>query len=531
METVTTDVFVIGGGGAGMTAALAAKKEGARVLIVSKTPIGKSTCTYLSAGGFSLATEGMSKEEHFNLTMRIGKEINERKLVEVFVDEAPDRVRELQRLGMPGEWGKGRFYCLGKAPAWGAPMANLLAREVMKEKIDAIPWVIVKELLLDEGKLIGALGFDFHRGQTVKFLAKAVILANGGGGALYKRNDNPVRATGDGYALAYRAGCTLRDMEFVQFNPCGTAVPGKPAILIAPSLADAGKIINSAGENILEKYGLKEKPVAVKCRDAFSIAILEEEAEGREVFMDLRATPKERWPQTNQVLSQEKILSSIYGYAETPLRISGICHFFMGGVYTDQTGKTDVPGLFAAGEVVGGVHGANRMGGNALGEIVVFGHRAGLAAAQFAGKRSLKPSSRSDLKGPWEDWAGGKGASKERLKPKALRKKIGEILWDQGGIVRDGTGMNQAMDALAQIRDRDLPKVKPENPKEVLEKLEVENALAVGEMILRSGLLRKESRGSHFRRDYPQTDDRNWKGNIFLKRAGEEMRLEYRPVS
>ena len=514
-----------------MTAALAAKKEGAKVLVVAKTPMGKSTCTYLSAGAFSLAVEGLPKEEHFNLTMRIGKEINDRTLVETFVDEAPDRVRELERLGMPGEWGKGRFYCLGKAPAWGAPMANILAREVIKEKIDTIPWVIVEELILHDGKVIGALGFDFHRSQTMKFLAKAVILANGGGGALYKRNDNPVRATGDGYVLAYRAGCTLRDMEFVQFNPCGAAVPGKPAILIVPSLADAGKIINSAGENILEKYALKEKPVAVKCRDAFSIAIFQEEAEGREVFLDLRGTHKESWPQTNQVLSQEKILSSIYGYAERPLRISGICHFFMGGVHADRNGNTGVPGLFAAGEVVGGVHGANRMGGNALGEVLVFGRRAGLSAAQFARKSGSIPSSAVDLIDPVEARGQGKRTVKGGVKPKDIRKAIGKVLWDQGGIVRDENGMIQAMDALAGIWDRDLPNIKIENPKEVMEKIEVENALSVGEMILRSGLFRRESRGSHFRKDYPKTDDLKWKGNVFLRKSDSGMQLEYRPVS
>jgi len=530
METITTDVLVIGAGGAGMNAAMAAKKEGTKVLLIAKTPIGKSTCTYLSGGAFSLAAEGVAKEDHFQVTMKIGKEINDRRLVDTFVDEAPERVRELERLGMPGEWHKGRFVCLGKAPAWGAPMARVLARQVVKEGIKAIPWVMVTELLLQEGEVIGALAFDFRQGKTMKFLAKAVVLANGGGGALYRRHDNPVRMTGDGYALSYRAGCTLRDMEFVQFNPIGTAVPGKPAFLLAVSLADAARIVNSAGEDIIGKYGITEKPVAARSRDSFSIAIFLEEAEGREVFMDLRGLTKETWPKDNMARSLQKMLFENFSCAEKPLQISGMCHFFMGGICIDQNGATEIGGLFAAGEVVGGVHGANRMGGNALGEILVFGRRAGLSAAHFARKRTLNPSRKSDFRRPMVVSGKGEGPTEKSLKPKDIRKAIGQILWEQGGILREESGMIEALETLARIRDRDLPKVKLENPKEVLENLEVENALSVGEMILRSGLLRKESRGSHFRRDYPQTDDRNWKGNIFLKKSDEEMKLEYQPV-
>ena len=181
--------------------------------------------------------------------------------------------------------------------------------------------------------------------------------------------------------------------------------------------------------------------------------------------------------------------------------------------------------------MVGGVHGANRMGGNALGEVLVFGRRAGLSAAQFARKSGSIPSSAVDLIDPVEARGQGKRIGKGGVKPKDIRKTIGKILWDQGGIVRDENGMIQAMDALAGIWDRDLPNIKIENPKEVMEKIEVENALSVGEMILRSGLFRRESRGSHFRKDYPKTDDLKWKGNVFLRKSDSGMQLEYRPVS
>ena len=377
MEILKTDVLVIGGGGAGMQAALAAKENGAEVLLVSKTPMGKSTCTQLSGGAFSLAAEGMSRELHLELTLQTGKGINAGELVEVLIREAPDRVRELEKLGLTGEWGKGRFTCLGRPPAWGAPITDVLARAIQEKGVSPLPWVMVFRVIVEEQKAIGALGFDFRQGKMMGFLAKAIILANGGGGALYQRHDNPVRTTGDGYALGFQAGCRLRDMEFVQFIPVGLAEPGKPAYLIAPSLADAAKIVNSAGEDILEKYKITERPVAVRSRDSFSLAAFLEEMEGRQVFMDFRSLTERNWPKNNMARSQMGMVMKTLGGSERPLRISPMCHHFMGGVVSSPDGATEIPGLFAAGEVVGGVHGANRMGGNALGEILVFGFRAG----------------------------------------------------------------------------------------------------------------------------------------------------------
>ncbi len=241
METVKTDVLVIGGGGAGMRAALAAREKGSEVLLVSKTPMGKSTCTYLSAGAFTLAVEGMSKEKHRELTLQAGRGINDPELVEILVEEAPERVRELGRFGVVGKWSKGRFACQGKISAWGAPLTDALAEASRKQGVSEQPWVMVWDLLKEDGKIIGALGFEFRKGIPIAFLSKATILANGGGGALYRRHDNPVRTTGDGYALAFRAGCRLRDMEFVQFIPTGLAEAGKPAYLIAVPLMDVGK--------------------------------------------------------------------------------------------------------------------------------------------------------------------------------------------------------------------------------------------------------------------------------------------------
>ena len=530
MGIIETDILIIGGGGAGMRAALSAQERGAEVLLISKTPIAKSTCTYLSGGAFSLAVEGMSEEAHLKATLQAGRGINASNLMKILVGEALQRVHELERLGVVGEWRKGRFYCLGTPPAWGAPLARAMADAVKKKGISLLPWVIVSDLLIEEGRAVGALGFDFHRGKFLGLAAKAVILANGGGGALYQRHDNPVRITGDGYALAFHAGCPLRDMEFVQFIPSGLAEPGKHPILIAPSLCDAGRVVNSLGEDILKKYRITEKPVAVRSRDSFSQAIFMEEMEGREVFLDLRRVSEEEWPRDNMAHSQRDLLMRNFACLLKPIRISPMCHHFMGGVVADPKGMTEIPGLFAAGEVVGGVHGANRMGGNALVEVLVFGHRAGESAAGWAKERVRGKSAETLIHDRLRVLHGMATSSGKGLPPKAVRKMIGEILWKESGILRDRQGLEKALDSLRRIRQEMLPQMNAETPKETLEKMEVENALLVGEMITRCAIMREESRGAHFRKDFPKTDDKKWRGNIFLKKSGDGMSLEFRPL-
>jgi succinate dehydrogenase/fumarate reductase flavoprotein subunit len=213
-----------------------------------------------------------------------------------------------------------------------------------------------------------------------------------------------------------------------------------------------------------------------------------------------------------------------------PLRISPMCHFFMGGVAIDQNGRTEIAGLYAAGEIAGGLHGANRMGGNALSEILVFGYRAGKYAGAWAleqdwvkGAYDLLNVRLDFFQKEWVTSAAG-------LAPRLIRKKIGEILWREGGILREESGLSSSLEALKRIRQEDLPRTKTESPKEILEKMEVENALLVAEMILHSALMREESRGGHFRKDFPNTNDQKWKGNIFLRKRGEDMQLEFRPL-
>ena len=530
MEILRTDVLVIGGGGAGMRAALAARERGAEVLLVSKTPPGKSTCTYLSGGAFSLAVGGLSVETHFKNTLQAGKGINDPEMVKVLVEDAPDRVRELERFGLKGVWRKGRFNCLGKAPSWGAPLTDALADAARERGVGERPWVIILDLLRDGEKVVGALGFEFRKGTPIAFLSKATVLANGGGGALYPRNDNPVRTTGDGYALAFHAGCRLRDMEFVQFIPIGLAEEGVPPLLLAVSLPDAGKIVNSSGEDVLKKYQIVDRPVAVRCRDTFSQAIIKEEERGEKVFLDLRNLSDEDWPKDNMAMSQREMLRDRFSCADRLLRISPTVHFFIGGVSTDSDGKTEVPGLLAAGEVVGGLHGANRMGGNALSEIIVFGSRAGAAAAEWALSEKPLREPGALIQSRWDRFQKKWKSNGKGLPPKVLRKRMGAILWNQGGILREEKGLESGLEELSKIKTEDLPWATSETPKEVLEKIEVDNGLLVSEVILRSALMRRESRGAHYRKDFAVIDDRNWKGNIFLRKSETGMTLSFNPL-
>ena len=530
METIKTDVLVIGGGGAGMRAALAAKEEGAKVLLVSKTPLGKSTCTYFSGGGIAMATEGMSRETHLERTLKAGKGINRRELVDILIQEVPERVEELERLGLTGKRRPGSFYTVGgRPPGWGGPLADFLADLNRKQGISFMPWTMVSELILEEGKAAGALGFDYRKGVPLAFNARSILLANGGGAALYGRNDNPVRTTGDGYALAYEAGCRLLDMEFVQFFPTGLAEPGKPTYFLRAHLSDVGAVVNSKGEEIYAKYGITDRPAAMRSRDAFSLALFREKREGREVFLDLRSVSRDAW---FQKLNEQDyhIYMENFSAREKPIRIAPMCHFTMGGVVTDLAGKTDVPGLYAAGEVCGGMHGANRMGGNALGEILVFGARAGKAAGQWARERSGGKSGEVAIQSRMAGYEKNVGITAAGLPPRSLRKEIGEILWEKAGILRDKRGLSQALESLESLKAERFPKMRSATPKEVLEKIEVEKAFVTGEMIIRSALLREESRGAHFREDFPQTDDQKWKGNILLHKTSSGMNLEFQPL-
>jgi succinate dehydrogenase/fumarate reductase flavoprotein subunit len=373
--------------------------------------------------------------------------------------------------------------------------------------------------------VIGALGFDISKGVFAIFKAKSIVLAAGGAAALYQNNDNPERITGDGYAMAYRSGALLQDMEFVQFYPLGLVTPGLPIMILPPSLADFGHIINANDEDLINKYNITEKPLVLCSRDTLSRALYIEISAGRglddSVFLDLThiddETEKEILALGDAFDSMRDILTQKLKRKEKPLQISPLCHHFMGGLKINGRCETNIMGLYAAGESTGGVHGANRLGGNALSEAIVFGARAGYQAAIYA--KSMEDDLDFDLDEVEKQKREIKDFFSGEMQCKTIRTAIKKTLWQKAGIVRNKEDLETALEDFQQIREENLTQLQVDKKREFRDALEIMNGLLVGELIVRSALLRTESRGTHYRSDYPQANDQEWLKHIVIKKS------------
>jgi fumarate reductase (CoM/CoB) subunit A len=396
--------------------------------------------------------------------------------------------------------------------------------------------VVILDLLLRDGRVAGALGYDWKAEELILFSAGAVVLATGGGGAAYLRTDNPARMVGDGYALAIRAGAPLRDMEFVQFYPLGASESGRKAYMLPPHLADIVPLVNRHGENILDKYRIDVHPVAVRCRDQLSLAMFKEALMGNAVdgalLLDTRAMTGEQWNLTPVSESMHEFLESRYGCRERPLRTFPTCHFWMGGVVIDEGGATEIPGLYAAGEVTGGLHGANRMGGNALTETVVFGALAGASAAAYTAGASRLPveGQQLDARRQWIEELRSRPLSADDA-PSRIRHEVSRILWEDVGIVRTAQGLDRGLKALDRLRREALPRMAVRKPHEIMEAAEAENLLEVAPMVASAALYRQESRGAHYRDDFPSPNDQRWLCSLFLRRRGESLTIEEKSLA
>lgn len=527
MKQFKVDVLVVGGGGAGLRAALEAREGGVDVALVSKTPLGLGSCTAYSGAGFTAAVNDFSVDQHFDYTMKSGRHINSRELVSVLVRESSRRILELKDLGVK-VYASGRgYHCLGSPPVWGLEITKPLASAVRKSGVRIWEGVVIVDLLVEEGFVVGALGFDFRSGDFIVFEARSVVLATGGAGAMYLRSDNPIHTMGDGYAMASRLLVELQDMEFVQFYPLGANEPGLPKWILPPFLADAGRMVNAEGEDIVEKYAVTEKPVAVRARDLLSRAIFLEVSDGRgvddSVLLDLTQIGLER---EEEIAGRDPIFATMraallrrFRIKERPVRITPVCHHFMGGIRINARCETNVKGLYAAGEVTGGVHGANRLGGNALSDVMVFGARAGYYAAvncSSTGQPGLDVEVAEDGKARLVALLSDR-PSRRTIDPGAVRRMVQETMWRKAGIVRIRESLEEALQELRRIREDLLPKIKTGGAGEFMEAIEVMNGLTVGEVVVRSALCRTESRGSHYRADYPSQDDRQWRKNVIMK--------------
>lgn len=491
MDELTTDVVVIGSGGAGLRAAIKAREEGCTVKVLSKCSPGLATCTAISGGAFGSSGYGMSEDEHYSTTMEVGYHLNNPSLVRALSQDAPTRLRELEQKGVHFKKSHTGIVVMRRPPDSGREAIDALLAWARTGGVDFLNWVTAARLITENGRVRGCIAIR-RDGMPLTVHAKAVIMCTGGASAIYRFHDNPSTIVGDGYALVHHAGATLKDMEFVQFYPLIALEPHAPKTLIQPFLGDTGRIINDRGEDLLEKYDLTDaKPVAIKARDRLSRAMYKEYLEGSSVYLDLRALSEDEW--SNPFAHNVRKEFVRYFRADTkPVRMMPVAHFSIGGAGIDDSGRTGVEGLFAAGEIACGLHGANRMGGNALSETLVFGYRAGASAAHYAKEAPSTGTSKGATRFDPTPYNAGKRRPAEALA--ALR----ETMWNDVGPVRTRKGLTQAIEKIDRLTAEG---VKSTDGHELGAAVAVTNSFWTARAIAEGALARTESVGAHYRED------------------------------
>jgi len=493
---MTKRVTVIGSGGAGLVAAIAARKAGADVVVLSKTTRTTATCTAYAAGVFSLACCGLSPDEYFKKTMETGHYLNDSALVKILTEEAESTFQTLMRWGVRIKMKKGSASVRATAPnglMGGAGFTGELAAIAESEGVRFLDWTVATSLRLERGRVAGVETENWRTGERACIPSGAVILATGGGGQIYSHTDNPGRITGDGYALASDIGAVFRDMEFVQFYPLGWAEPGFPKWMADVELVDFVRITDAEGREFLKEamkeWGYKSgSEVSLYARDKCARLMAEKSAEGG-VFAHLEDLTDEQLkdPKVQYCLT---LNAEFFRSVKRPLRMAPLEHYFCGGVVMDGFGRTSVDGLYACGEVTGGVDGANRVGGNALTNIVVFGYRAGNIAAKEC-EKSLGPLDAGE-------WRGLHAISEKGERPGVLRKELQEKAWEALGPVRRGRQIEEFLGYLGDFENRTIG---VETPLDRLFALEMKGLHATAKAVAEAALKREESLGTHWRID------------------------------
>jgi succinate dehydrogenase / fumarate reductase, flavoprotein subunit len=583
-QTHDYDVLVIGAGGAGLRAAIEASANNVRVGVVTKSLLGKAH-TVMAEGGVAAALANVDERDnwkvHFSDTMRGGQYVNDWRMAELHAKEAPDRVRELEAWGalfdrtkdgriLQRNFGGHRYPRLAHVgDRTGLEMIRTLQDHGIHLGMEVHMECTVLTLLKDDGRIAGAFGYERERGRFLLFRAKAVVLATGGIGRAYKITSNSWEYTADGHSLAYDAGASLMDMEFVQFHPTGMIwPPSVSGILVTEGVRGEGGVLkNKEGrrfmfDDIPESYRSQtadneeegwrytqgdrnaRRPPELLTRDHIARCIVREVREGRGsphggVFLDI-AWIKGRVPNGAELI--KKKLPSMYhqfkqladiDITQEPMEVGPTTHYMMGGVRVDpDTQMSDVPGLFAAGECAAGLHGANRLGGNSLSDLLVFGKRAGEFAARFATENGaanphpdqIEASARRAVE-PFE---------RTGENPYQVQYDLQELMQDLVGIVRREDEMQRALVELRRLEER-ANRVAVIGNREYNggwhTALDLHHLLTVSEIITRAAIERNESRGAHFRDDYPSKNDVIGRCNIIVRRnASGEMEVVSEPL-
>ncbi len=572
------DVLVIGAGGAGLRASIEASAQGVSVGLVCKSLLGKAH-TVMAEGGMAASLRNADPrdnwEVHFRDTIRGGKHLNNWRMVEIFCQEAPERVAELEEWGAlfdrtkegliaQRNFGGHRYPRLAHVgDRTGLELIRTLQNHGIHQGLDIYMECCIVDLILEDGKVTGAFGFWRESGNFIVFRAKSVILATGGLGKVYRVTSNSWEGTGDGHALAYRAGAELIDMEFVQFHPTGMVwPPSVQGILVTEGVRGEGGVLkNSEGQRFMYDYipdafapetsdteeeaerwlaGDPEarRPPELLTRDVVARAIRSERLAGRGsphggAFLDIASRRDAEYI--------KKKLPSMYhqfmklgnlDITTTPMEVGPTCHYVMGGVRVDpETAMTTVEGLFAAGEAAGGMHGANRLGGNSLTDLLVFGARAGLHAAKHAREVKISNSAPREQLENLEQLCLDPFNPDRSENPYALMSDLQETMELHAGIVRARDEMEKGLELLGELKQR-AEKVRVEGHRQYNPAwhyaLDLRNLLCVAEAIALAALKREESRGGHTREDFPESSSDLQKVNAIIREENGIMVHEHR---
>jgi succinate dehydrogenase / fumarate reductase flavoprotein subunit len=552
-ETHEHDVLIIGAGGAGLRAAIEALAAGARVAVVSKSLLGKAH-TVMAEGGIAAAMANVDRADswktHFRDTMRGGKLVNNWRMAQLHAQESPQRVRELEQWGalfdrtsdgdiLQRAFGGHTFKRLCHVgDRTGLEMIRTLQDRGVQMGIDVFMECTIVRLLTDGKRVVGAFGYWREQGRFVVLKAKSIVVASGGIGKAWPITSNSWECTGDGITLAYEAGADLLDMEFVQFHPTGMVwPPGVQGLLVTEAVRGEGGILrNKLGERFMEKYDPKRMELSTRDLVARSIYTEVKEGRGSEhggAFLDISHKPPEYVKQKlPSMYHQFKELADV-DITKGPMEVGPTCHYMMGGILVDaETTATTLPGLFAAGEAAAGLHGANRLGGNSLSDLVVFGRRAGQFAAEHAKKTTQGPIDSAQIteaeRGMLAPFERGEGEN-----PYTVHRDLQTVMQSLVGIFRTEEDLAKSLVELEKLKQR-AAKVKVEgsrlfNPGWHLAR-DLKSMLTVSEAVARSAQARKESRGAHSRIDYPNMDDKWGQQNNIISREGSGMKLRQAPV-
>ncbi len=551
-ETIEADVLVIGAGGAGMRAAISVNDAGLKPVIVTKSLLGKAH-TVMAEGGMAAALGNVDPQDnwtvHYGDIIEEGVYISNWKMAELLAKESPDRVYELERYGalfdrtpdgriMQRAFGAHTYRRLAHVgDRTGLEIIKTLEDQILHRNIEFHDEMYIVDFIVKEGKIAGAVGVKMDTGKLFLFKTKATVIATGGSGRIFKVTSNSWESTGDGIGIAYRAGAILRDMEMFQFHPTGMVYPpGVKGLLVTESVrGEGGILLNSKGERFMLRYSPVKKEL--DARDVVARANYREITEGRGtehggVYLDISQKGADFIKHKLPAMYQQFKEFAGVDITKEKMEVAPTVHYMMGGIEVDaETERTNIPNLFAAGEVASGLHGANRLGGNSLADILVFGKRAGDSASSVARSSKMLDVTDEDvdqIKATLDSFFKEDGKN-----PYDLMDRLTTCMSENAGIVRDAERLKKAINEIDEIK-KEFPSVGTKGGMRynhgLLGCLEVRNMLVSCEALVNCALMREESRGAHTRVDFPKKNP-DWKKNILTIRGEDgSMKYEVKPI-